>query len=50
MTPDHILKLLEQARAEGWTDGYIAGLAYAQQMIAARIPVEIEPLPRGVTQ
>jgi hypothetical protein len=31
-----VSRLIEEARASGWNQGYIAGLEYARRMIAAR--------------
>jgi hypothetical protein len=38
-----VTRMIEEAKAQAWTDGYVAGLEYAQRVIAGRIPESVRP-------
>lgn len=38
-----VARMIEEAKAQAWTDGYVAGLDYAQRVIAGRLPEPIRP-------
>jgi hypothetical protein len=38
-----VTRMIEEAKAQAWTDGYVAGLEYAQRVIAGCIPESVRP-------